>query len=276
MNQNSHASGMFSEERQSKILELLQRNGRLHISELSRMFGVSEVTLRTDLTTLARQGFLTRTHGGAVLRERSIFPGRATLNFGEEGVANLEAKRRIGRRAAEFVRDGMNILLDAGTTILEIARNLKQRKDLTVITDSIPVAVELNDCDGITVILTGGMLRAASLAVIGPESWSMLERLHVQMAFIGARGVSLERGFFCGNTIEGETKKRMMACADKKFIVVDSTKFEQSSLVPFAAFSDFDCLLVDRIDDETLLDGLRRTNLEIVTCNPKTESRRKK
>ncbi|MCE5270584.1 DeoR family transcriptional regulator, partial [bacterium] len=84
---------MFTEERQQKILELLQKNGRLHIAELARKFAVSEVTLRADLSSLARQGYLTRTHGGAVLRERSIFPGRASLSFGDKAVANLEAKR---------------------------------------------------------------------------------------------------------------------------------------------------------------------------------------
>ncbi len=152
---------MFSEERQRKILELLQQQGRVRISELARRFGVSEVTLRTDLGQLARQGQLTRTHGGALLQEHSIFPGRAVLTFGGERVEQLEAKQAIGRRAAALVEDGMNILLDAGTTILEIARNLKSHKSLTVITDSIPVAVELSDLPEVTVILTGGTLRAA-------------------------------------------------------------------------------------------------------------------
>lgn len=262
---------MFTEERQKKILDLIQRKGRLKISEMTRMFGVSEVTLRSDLSTLARQGYLTRTHGGALLHERSIFPGKAVLSFGEKEVANLAAKRRIGKKAAEFIADGMNILLDAGTTILEIARNLHQFKGLTVITDSIPVAVELSDHEEITVILTGGLLRSASLAVIGPESWSMLEKIHVQRAFIGARGVSLQQGFFCGNAIEGETKKRMMACAEETFAVVDSSKFGSSGLVPFASFDDFDYLLVDRLN-KNILEKMSEKNLKVITCNPKTHT----
>ena len=262
---------MFTEERQKKILELIQKKGRLKISELTSMFGVSEVTLRSDLSSLARQGYLTRTHGGALLHERSIFPGKAVLSFGEKDVPNLAAKRRIGRKAAEFIEDGMNILLDAGTTILEIARNLHQFKGLTVITDSIPVAVELSDHEDITVILTGGVLRPASLAVIGPESWSMLEKIHVQRAFIGARGVSVERGFFCGNAVEGETKRRMMACAGETFAVVDSSKFGSKSLVPFAAFDNFDCLLADRLE-KNILEKASEKNLKIITCNPKTHT----
>ncbi|HLA41290.1 MAG TPA: DeoR/GlpR family DNA-binding transcription regulator [Candidatus Glassbacteria bacterium] len=257
---------MFTEERQKKILDLLQRNGRLRIAELTEMFGVSEVTLRSDLSTLARQGYLTRTHGGALLHERSIFPGQATLTFGGKDVPNQAAKRRIGKKAAEFIRDGMNVLLDAGTTILEIARNLHGFRDLTVITDSIPVAVELSGVEEVNVLLTGGVLRPASLAVIGPESWSMLERIHVQRAFIGARGVSLERGFFCGNTIEGKTKRRMMACAEEKFAVVDSSKFNTTGLVQFAGFEDFDCLLVDRIAQESLRRQIEK-KIKLVTCS---------
>jgi DeoR family transcriptional regulator, fructose operon transcriptional repressor len=260
---------MFIEERQKKILELIQQLGRLRISELTELFDVSEVTLRADLSALESQGYIKRTHGGAMLLERSIFPGKASLSFGEKLVPQLEAKRMIGRRAAEMVGDGMNVLLDAGTTILEIARNLKDRRDLTVITDSIPVAVELSDSEGITVILTGGMLRNASLAVIGPESWAMIENLHVQLAFIGARGVSMERGFFCGNMVEGETKKRMMACADETYIVVDRSKFGVSGLVPFASFEDVDHLLIDEVGDPELLSRLQRENIDLIICNEK-------
>ena len=262
---------MFAEERQKKILDLIQKKGRLKISELTRMFGVSEVTLRSDLSALARQGYLTRTHGGALLQERSIFPGKAVLSFGEKDVPHLAAKRRIGRKAAEFIEDGMNVLLDSGTTILEIARNLHQFKGLTVITDSIPVAVELSDHEDITVILTGGLLRSASLAVIGPESWSTLEKIHVQRAFIGAGGVSVERGFSCGNAVEGETKRRMMACAEETFAVVDSSKFGSTSLVPFASFDDFDYLLVDRLERD-VLEKINEKNLKVITCNPKTHT----
>jgi len=261
---------MFAEERQKKILDLLQQNGRVHISELARMFEVSEVTLRSDLSSLARQGYLIRTHGGALLNERSIFPGKATLTFGDNEAVNLEAQRRSGKKAVEFIEDGMDILLDAGTTMLEIAKNLKNRKNLTVITDSIPVAIELSDSSEINVILTGGTLRPASLAVIGPESWSMLERIHVQRAFIGAQGVSLERGFFCGNAVEGETKKRMMACAEETFAVLDSSKFSSRGRVPFAAFDDFDYLLADRIDDPEIWAKLRQKNIKITTCVTKT------
>ncbi|MBW7997090.1 MAG: DeoR/GlpR transcriptional regulator [Candidatus Glassbacteria bacterium] len=256
---------MFTEERQQKILELIQQTGKIRISELTEQFGVSEVTLRNDLSLLARKGYLTRTHGGALLQENSIFPGRARLSFGGKGVPNLAAKRAIGKRAVEYVESGMNILLDAGTTILEIARNLHGFRNLTVITDSIPVAVELSGEEEITVLLTGGVLRSASLAVIGPESWSMLENIHVQRAFIGARGVSAERGFFCGNSVEGETKRRMMAVAEEKFAVVDASKFGASSLVPFAELADFDYILTDRLDDESLQAQLA-DKIEIVTC----------
>jgi len=265
---------MFTEERQKKILELLQRRGSLRISELTGLFGVSEVTLRADLSALARQGQLQRTHGGAVLRERSIFPGKVTLSFGDKVVPRQEAKRRIGRKAAGLIGDGMNVLLDSGTTILEIARNLKDHKDLTVITDSIPAAVELSDSEGITVILTGGMLRSASMAVIGPESWSMLENIHVQCAFIGAQGVSLERGFFCGNAVEGETKKRMMACAEETYIVVDSSKFGAGGLVPFAGFEDIDHLLVDEVPDRKLLKQLQLKKIDLIICNEKSGAKK--
>jgi len=266
---------VFTEERQKKILGLIQRRGRLRISELTGLFGVSEVTLRADLSALERQGHLKRTHGGAVLRERSIFPGKVSLSFGDKVVPRLEAKRKIGRKAAEMIEDGMNVLLDAGTTILEIARNLKNHRDLTVITDSIPVAIELCNSEGVTVILTGGMLRSASLAVIGPESWSILENIHVQRSFIGAQGVSLEHGFFCGNIIEGETKKRMMACAEETYVVVDHSKFGMTGLVPFAAFEDVGHLLVDEITDRKLLRQLQHEKIDLIICNEKKSGAKK-
>ncbi len=104
----------------------------------------------------------------------------------------------------------------------------------------------------------------------------MLEHIHVQRAFIGARGISLERGFFCGNAIEGETKRRMMACAAEKFVVADSSKFHVTGLVPFAGFEDFDYLLVDRLDDPTLVSALREKGIKLVTCQAKPSSGRRK
>ena len=267
---------MFTEERQKKILELMQRQGRVHISDLANRFEVSEVTLRADLSALARRGYLTRTHGGAVLRERSIFPGKVRLVM--DDAPNLEQKKAVGKCAAGFIENGMNVFLDAGTTILEIARNLHDHKDLTVITDSIPVAVELSDSEGINVIMTGGSLRKASLATIGPESWSMLESLHVDRAFIGARGVSLDRGFFCGNMVEGESKKRMMASAEETFVVIDSSKFGSTGLVPFAGLGDFDYLVTDSISDPVILSRLKQESIKIISCETatsKTESKLK-
>ena len=158
---------------------------------------------------------------------------------------------------------------------MKLVIHLKNHKDLTVITDSIPVAVELCDSEGVSVILTGGMLRSASLAVIGPESWSMLENLHVQRAFIGARGVSIERGFFCGNAVEGETKKRMMACAEETFVVADQSKFETSGLVPFATFAEVDHLLIDEISDRKLLRRLRLEKIDLIICNEKKSGAKK-
>src|SRR5512143_597290 len=173
-------------ERQKEILSRLNRQGRLSVAEIVKQFSVSEATARRDLGSLASQGRAQRVHGGAIAADQAP----PELPILERQGEQPDEKARIGRRAAELVAPKDTVFLGSGTTVLELARNLRNRRDLTVITNSLPVLNMLAGLDGIEIIALGGMLRRTELSFIGHISDLALAELRADKVFMGARGVS--------------------------------------------------------------------------------------
>ncbi|HSR29998.1 MAG TPA: DeoR/GlpR family DNA-binding transcription regulator, partial [Anaerolineae bacterium] len=212
---------LFLQERLDQIVTLLQEQGRVSVMDLSDRFGVSTVTIRNDLTNLQQQGLLVRTHGGAVTRpDLSMEPPAFALRK----ELHLTEKERIGRAAAALVRDGDSIALDASTTAWQIARHLKDRQELTVVTNGLFVALEFLDSPGVTVVMPGGALRIASASLVGDQGACILERYHVQKGFFGAGGFTIEEGLTDTNQYEVELKQRMVERSKVVIAVVDSSK----------------------------------------------------
>jgi len=236
------ADKLFPAERMDQITSLLQQNGRVSVADLQERYGVSAVTIRNDLATLEQQGLLVRTHGGAVAKPSA---GVEPLAFALRKELHLAEKERIGRHAAALVRDGDSIALDASTTAWYVARHLKDRRELTVVTNGLFVALEFVDSPGVTVVMPGGQLRAASASLVGSDGACILDRYHVQRGFFGAGGFTLEEGLTDTNQYEVELKQRMVARSKEVIAVVDSSKWGEVTFAPLASVAQLDRVITD-------------------------------
>ncbi len=246
---------LFLQERLDQIVTLLQENGRVSVADLSDHFGVSAVTIRNDLTSLQQQGLLVRTHGGAVTRsdlnmEPPAFTLRKELHRAE--------KERIGQAAAALIRDGDSVALDASTTAWQIARHLKDRQELTIVTNGLFIALEFLDSPAVTVVMPGGALRTASASLVGDEGACILERYHVQKGFFGAGGFTLEEGLTDTNQYEVELKQRMVERSKEVIAIVDSSKWGQVAFASLASLEQLDQVIADHAAPAEMVTALRQ------------------
>jgi DeoR family fructose operon transcriptional repressor len=215
---------MFAEERKREILNLLNIQKKVKTLELSQLFNVSEPTVRRDINEMEEQGLLVRTHGGAIAIERS----EMEPSFIDKLDRYNQEKHEIARLAAGLIKDHDTVILDSGTTTVAIAQNIKA-KHVTVITNSLDVAMVLEDNLEIELILTGGQMRWNTRAMVGAIAESALGAFRVNLAFVGTNAFS-EKGFTTPNLIEAQTKKKMIEIADRAFIVADSSKYGKTQL----------------------------------------------
>ncbi|HTK27353.1 MAG TPA: DeoR/GlpR family DNA-binding transcription regulator [Pyrinomonadaceae bacterium] len=232
---------MLTEERRGAIVSLLHENGKVQVKELSKRFNISEVTIRTDLKELHQRGLVYKSHGGAVLP--TLVAGEPTLY--EKSVENAIEKSKIGAAAAEFVNDGETIILDSGSTTHEIAKRLKERQDLTVITNGINIATELAGHRGIQIILLGGVMRHSSISIVGHFAEEMLSQLTADKLFMAADGCTLEFGISTPKFEESRINQAMVAIAREKYLTADSSKFGRNSLSRIVSLWDMDGVISD-------------------------------
>jgi DeoR/GlpR family transcriptional regulator of sugar metabolism len=251
---------LFLQERLDQILALLQDQGRVSVGELGERFGVSAVTIRNDLATLEQQGRLLRTHGGAISCPN---PSTEPPAFALRKELHLAEKERIGQTAAALVRDGDSIALDASTTAWHIARNLKDRRELTVVTNGLFIALEFLESPDVTVIMPGGSLRAASASLVGDQGACILDGYHVQKGFFGAGGFTLEEGLTDTNQYEVELKQRMVQRSKEVIAVVDSSKWGQVTFAALASVDQLDRVIADDHAPPDMVAALRARGIEI-------------
>jgi DeoR family transcriptional regulator of aga operon len=254
------ADRLFLQERLDQIADLLQEQGRVSVSELSQRFGVSAVTIRNDLAVLEQQGRLLRTHGGAVVRpvhglEPPAFAFRKELQRAE--------KERIGHAAASLVRDGDAIALDASTTAWQVARHLKDRRELTVVTNGLFIALEFLDSPEVTVVMPGGSLRPASASLVGDMGGCILDGYHVQRGFFGAGGFTVEEGLTDTNQYEVELKRTMIERSKEVTAVVDSSKWGQVTFASLATVGQLDRVIADDAAPPEMVGALRDRGIEV-------------
>jgi DeoR/GlpR family transcriptional regulator of sugar metabolism len=228
-------------ERLQRMLELLESRERLEVSELADAFSVSEVTVRQDLSELARQGLVARVRGGARLRER----GQSELAFDVRLRLRVAEKRAIARAAASLVGDGEAIALDSSTTAYYLALELAGKRELVVVTNGLLIATALAGAPGISVILTGGMLRLAAMSVVGDLAAEVVRAVHIDKGFFGARGLSLERGLMDLAPEEVRIKKEMAAACERVIGIFDHTKWARSALLSFVEADRVDTIVTD-------------------------------
>jgi DeoR family transcriptional regulator of aga operon len=237
--------------RRELALALVAERGFVRVAELSRAFGVTTVTARADLDSLERQGGIRRVHGGAVPLSSPLAAERPERepSFEEALEASVEPKRQIGEHAASLVRSGQSIILDVGTTTLQVARALRARadlEDLVVFTNGLSIALELEpEIPRFTVVVTGGTLRPKQHSLVHPLAGSMLDEVHVDLAFIGCNGVDPVHGVTNANLPEASVKSLMMRAAARSIVVADAAKLGEVHLGRIAAIDAFDGLVTD-------------------------------
>lgn len=252
------------QERRLAIAALVETRGRASVAELARRFGVSMVTIRKDLATLEEDDRLIRTHGGAVLPGRS----RAELAFEVRERMQSAEKAAIGAAAAALVQDGDSIALDASTTALEVARRLKERRELTVVTNGIRIASELAGLPGITVVMPGGRLRWEAFSLVGSWGRLLLRQANIQKAFLGAVGFTLENGLTDVTEEEAEIKRAMVEAAREVVGIVDHTKWGRTAFATFCPTSRVQLMITDPQAPGAMVVQVRRLGIEVRQVAP--------
>lgn len=233
---------MFVNERRNKIMKLLQKKQRLTVKELARQIGVSDATLRTDLNQMEKEGLLIRTHGGAMLKDEID----CETSFSARKQKNKQEKVKIAKEALNYIEEEQCILLDASSTALEIAYQLKkQPMNLTIVTSGLNTALELTEIPSINVILIGGIVTNGSTSIEGTLGVNILEHVNIDIMFTSANGFSFETGLTDFNLYEVALKKEMVKRARKVIALVDSSKIGKNSSAFFATSEEIDMLITD-------------------------------
>lgn len=254
---------MLAIERYETIVNLVNERGSVRVAELSKICGVTEETIRRDLDRLEQQGRLRRSHGGAVsLREEQL-----EIPYFEREVTNIEEKKKIAAAAITYVKEGDSIILDASSTAWYMASILPNMR-LTVLTNSIKVALELANKEKVEVLSTGGVLTARSLSYIGPLAERSLEHYHVSKAFISCKGINAEKGLSESNEWQARLKQKMISLSDQVFLLADYSKFKQQSFAWVASLSEVDQIITDsKTSDQALklIDDLHVPYIKVST-----------
>jgi DeoR/GlpR family transcriptional regulator of sugar metabolism len=232
---------MLANHRRDKILELLQEDGSAKVLELARLFKVTEVTIRQDLEKLDKEGLVVREHGGAFLKD---IPNQVK-GFMLTHQDNLDKKEMIARKALEFIDIGDTIILDSGSTTTEIAKKLKGKKQLTVITNALNIALMLGAEPGIEVIVTGGEFKPPTLSLTGQKAADFFKGLNVQKLFLATAGISLKAGLTYPSISDLVVKKAMIEAAETRYLVADSSKIGKTALASLGALSLIDYIITD-------------------------------
>ena len=249
-------------ERQRQILLLLSKQGRLSVAEIVEQFEVSEATVRRDLESLASEGKVQRVHGGAIAVEQAP-PEMPILERENE---QPHEKVRIGRATADLIADNETIFLGSGTTVLEAAKNLRDRKNLTVITNSLPVLNTLAGLKEITVISLGGMLRDSELSFIGHIAEQALAEVRVDKVVMGTRGISLEDGLTNDYLQETLTDRAILKIGREVIIVADHTKVNRVSTVQLAPLDSMQTFVTDSKADKKFIAALKKQEINVIVA----------
>jgi DeoR family transcriptional regulator of aga operon len=214
-------------ERRKKILNLLDENGQFFVHELSEQFKVSEVTIRNDLELFESKKLLIRARGGAMKHENSV---STDYHLSEKDKIHYAEKVKIGKKAASLVNEGETIILDSGTTTMEVARHLNVKGPINVITNAFNIANQLINIQNINIIVPGGTLRKNSHSLVGPLAEKNLRNFYVDKVFLGVDGFDSSQGAFTPNIEEASLNQIMIEIAKDVILVADSSKFNRRSL----------------------------------------------
>ena len=254
---------MLAIHRREKIMDLLREDGAAKVLDLARLFKVTEVTIRQDLEKLEKEGLILREHGGAYLKNMKDQVQTFSLTHQE----NLEKKEIIARKCLEFIEPGDTIILDSGSTTTEVAKKLKGRKNLTVITNALNIALILGAEPGIEVIVTGGEFKPPTLSLTGQKAADFFKGLHAQKLFLATAGISLKAGLTYPSISDLVVKKAMIDAAETTYLVADSTKMGKAAFASLGALSLIDSIITDSGIEEKHKKLFKDNEIELIIAS---------
>ena len=251
---------MLPNQRREKILELIREDGHAKVMDLSRIFKVTEVTIRQDLEKLENEGSITREHGGAYLKNMDL----NVRNFSLQNQDNLAEKMMIARKALEFIEDGDTIILDSGSTTTELAKIISGFRNLTVITNALNIGLILGAEPGVNVILTGGEFKAPTLSLTGQKAADFFQNLNVDKLFLATAGVSLKSGLTYPGISDICVKRAMIESANETFLLADSSKIGKNAFASLGALSLINYLITDSGIKKDDIEWLKSYEVEFI------------
>lgn len=253
---------LLVEERRRLIVDLVEQQGRATVEELATRFGTSTVTIRADLDALARSSAIARSHGGAL----PVAPATNDTPLNIKETRWHAQKLRIGQAAAKMIQDGETIILDSGSTTVEIARQIRQMKfeSLTVITNALNIAMELTGMPQIRVMMLGGLLRQTSYSLVGPDAEQALAKLSADRLFLGVDGLDPEVGVTTPDPLEAALNALMIRVSRQTIAVLDASKLGQRSLSVITPVKSLDMVISDSSAPAETVKALRDAGVQVV------------
>jgi DeoR/GlpR family transcriptional regulator of sugar metabolism len=250
---------MLAIERRNQILEKLQNEKRVIVSELSAQYGVSEETIRRDLEKLEKDGYVTKSYGGAVFNDNA----NIDLPFNIRKNTNIVGKQKLASILTDLVNEGDSLILDSSSTAVFIAKALKEKKrNLTIITNSIEIIIELFDVQEWRVISTGGLAQEGSFALVGPQTDQMLSSYYVGKAIISCKGLDMQNGITDSNELHAKNKQTMLSRADAKILAIDNSKFDKSAFTKICDFQELSMVITNEKPEQKWLDFFAGLGIE--------------
>ncbi len=250
-----------AKERRALILQMLEQKPEVQVTEISRETGISEVTIRKDLTILQSRHLLLRTRGGAMRKPVENQNQEKAIDI--KRMFNFKEKERIGEEAAKLIKDGDYVMFDSGTTTLEVARNLDRFQNLHIITNAMNIATELMKYKRFDVVMIGGNVRSNSQSTVGPLALSVMRNFSRYKLFLGVDSFSIEEGISTHNMEEALLNQMMIQQADKVIAVFDSSKFNKRSYVHVADTRQLNCIITDRAIPTGMTAKLKSLGVEV-------------
>ncbi len=265
---------MLSEQRQQEIINILEAEGSVKTSVLCKKFSASRETIRRDLESLEERKLVRRIHGGAMRVEHEYETPSFYASFEQRMKSHSREKEAVALEAAQYVEDGQAIVLDSGTTALELARVLKKRNfcSLTVVTNSLPIISELADTEGITLVLTGGVYRPEEKALTSDLATLIFSKINIDTLFLTTSGVSVERGVTYQRIDEIVVQNKMMEASEKTVVIADGSKIGDNSMVKMCGIGKVSMIITDSKADTEQVERLRSAGVPVVIAKERREN----
>lgn len=259
----------YSTERLMKIMEIIRRESKVDVDGLAELFRVSQTTIRSDLRDLEKRDLITRTHGGALLRDEieNSLNVEPEPNYYTRLQQNLTIKEKIGRAAASIIRDGDSIMLDDGSTTLQVAKHLSKEKTVHVVTNGLNISLELVKHPKAEVISAGGILRKEDMSCYGKVAQETVARFNTNKAILGASGISFEQGITSPDELKAELKRIMIQQSKELIIVADHTKLNNITLINVCPLERISTLITDKMAPPDIVDRLREYGMQVILAD---------